>query len=68
MKTKVDRLCFLSLEGHAEMDVILADHKTILAGLEANDFEAVETAIRKHLSRLDTVIDKIRRENSEYFE
>ncbi|TCS66333.1 GntR family transcriptional regulator [Primorskyibacter sedentarius] len=68
MKTKVDRLCLLSLEENAEMDVLLDDHKTIIAALGGADFAPVEAAIRKHLSRLDSVVDKIQREHGGYFE
>lgn len=68
MKTKVDRLCLLSLGQREEMDVLLEDHKVIVAALDAGDFVAVESAIRKHLSRLDPVVERIQRENGEYFE
>ena len=68
MKAKVDRLCFLSLEEPTEMNVLLEDHKRIIAALDANDFPALEGAIRKHLARFDSVIDRIQHERSEYFD
>ncbi len=68
MKVKVDRLCTLSLERSAEMTVLLDDHMQILAGLERNDFPAVEAATRLHLSRLDRTIMDIRERHGEYFE
>ena len=68
MKTKVDRLCRLSLEEPTEMKFLLEDHKRILAALDGNDFYELETAIRAHLDRLDPVVEKIREEHLEYFE
>lgn len=68
MKTKVDRLCRLSLEEPTEMEVLIEDHTRILAALDANDFSALEAAIRAHLARLDPVVKKIQSEHSEYFE
>lgn len=68
MKAKVDRLCLLSLGEPTEMGVLLTDHKNIMAALDDGDLAAVESEIRKHLSRLDTVVDRIQRDHSEYFE
>ncbi|RLJ41269.1 GntR family transcriptional regulator [Litoreibacter meonggei] len=68
MKTKVDRLCRLSLEEPTEMKVLLEDHERILSGLDSNDFSALETVIRTHLARLDSVVEKVRLQHSEYFE
>ncbi|WP_281859408.1 GntR family transcriptional regulator [Litoreibacter halocynthiae] len=67
-KTKVDRLCRLSLEEPTEMGVLLEDHTQILAALDKNDFVALETTIRKHLARLDSIVERIQKEHSEYFE
>lgn len=67
-KSKLDRLCVLSLEEPAEMAVLLEDHQSIIAALDENQPNALEAAIRKHLARLDSVVAKVRRENAEYFE
>jgi DNA-binding GntR family transcriptional regulator len=68
MKAKVDRLCHMALEEPTEMEVLLKDHKGIIAALDADDFPALETTIRTHLARLDSVVDRIQSEHSEYFE
>ena len=68
MKTKVDRLCRLSLAEPTEMEILLEDHKRVVAALDAGDFAALEAAIRAHLARLDSVVEKIQQEHSEYFE
>lgn len=68
MKTRVDRLGRLSLEEPTEMKVLLDDHRSILAALDGNDSAALETAIRTHLSRLDSFIQRIQQVHSEYFE
>ncbi len=68
MKTKVDRLCRLSLAEPTEMVVLLEDHQRIIAALDGGDFMALEAVIREHLARLDSVVVKIQQEHSEYFE
>jgi DNA-binding GntR family transcriptional regulator len=68
MKSKVDRLCRLSLADPTEMEVLLNDHQRIIAALDAGDFATLEKVIREHLARLNLVIDKIQQEHSEYFE
>ena len=68
MKSKVDRLCLLSLEEPTEMEILLQDHKRIIAALDGNDFPALETAIRRHLARLDAVVERIHAKHSEYFD
>ncbi|MEP3347145.1 MAG: GntR family transcriptional regulator [Litoreibacter sp.] len=68
MKTRVDRLGRLSLEQPTEMNVLLADHRRIIAALDDNDTAALDHAIRKHLGRLDAFIGRIQQEHSEYFE
>ena len=68
MKSKVDRLCLLSLEESAELEVLLEDHKSIIAALDAKDFPTLEAVIRTHLARLNATVEKVQREHSEYFE
>jgi DNA-binding GntR family transcriptional regulator len=58
----------MALEEPTEMEVLLKDHKGIIAALDADDFPALETTIRTHLARLDSVVDRIQSEHSEYFE
>jgi DNA-binding GntR family transcriptional regulator len=67
-KAMVDRLCVLSLSAPAAMDELLEDHKVIVDALKARDEEAVQKAIRAHLSRLDDVITGIRKSHADYFE
>lgn len=67
-KQKVDRLCLLSLENQSEAEHILSDHRQIAAGMAAGDLDKAQSAIRKHLTRLDQTIDFIHKTHSEYFE
>lgn len=68
MKSKVDRLCSLSLAEPTEMEILLADHTRMIAALDDGDAAALETVIRQHLARLDAVVDRIQQKHSEYFE
>lgn len=67
-KTKVDRLCMLSLAKENRMPVLLADHIEIADCVKAGDGEGAARACKHHLSRLDDTIIAISDANSEYFE
>ena len=67
-KQKVDRLCLLSLENHSEAEAVLADHREIAKGLASGSLKKAQSAVRKHLSRLDDTIDLIHRTHPHYFE
>lgn len=67
-KTKVDRLCMLSLAKENRMPVLLADHIEIADCVKAGDGEGAARACKRHLSRLDDTITTISDANSEYFE
>ncbi len=67
-KQQVDRLCVLSLAKSEEAAAVLADHRDIAHALAHSTPETVETLVRRHLSRLDSVIADIQNKHSEYFE
>jgi len=67
-KAQVDRICVLSLKRSDEMQLLVDDHIAILHGLSNGDQTAVETAVRLHLSRIDTTIDEVRANYPKYFE
>ncbi|WP_417524547.1 GntR family transcriptional regulator [Marinovum sp.] len=67
-KAKVDRLCLLGLAKEDRMPQLLADHEAIAdAILNADPDTAVERGMQ-HLSRLDTTLEQITRDNAGYFE
>ncbi len=67
-KSQVDRLCLLSLSGPAAMDDLLGDHERLVEGLAGSDEKKLLETITVHLSRLDDVIEGIRKSHTEYFE
>lgn len=67
-KSKVDRLCLLSLSKENRMPDLLVDHQAIAQAVKAHDPEkAVEVGMH-HLARLDDTIEAISTTNADYFE
>lgn len=67
-KAQVDRLCMLSLTSTEAMEDLIADHIELVEALMAGDADTAETVLRRHLSRLDPIIDAIYTTHSGYFE
>ncbi len=67
-KSKVDRLCLLSLSKENRMPELIVDHRAIAQAVQDHDADkAVEIGMH-HLSRLDDTIDRITATNANYFE
>jgi len=67
-KAKIDRLCVLGMKTRDErLDQLLDDHTTMAECVANNDEEGAVKAGMLHLSRIDTTINTIRKEHSEYF-
>jgi len=67
-KSKVDRLCRLSLSKGDRMPELIADHREIADAIRNHDAERAVIAGMKHLSRLDETIAHISQRNADYFE
>ncbi|MBV2361555.1 GntR family transcriptional regulator [Thalassococcus sp. CAU 1522] len=67
-KSKVDRLCRLSLSKKERMPELVEDHRAIAQAVKAHDPDAAVRAGKLHLSRLDETIEQIARINANYFE
>ncbi len=67
-KSKVDRLCRLSLSKEDRMPELIEDHREIAEALGAHDAERAMAAGMRHLSRLDDTITRISATNANYFE
>lgn len=66
-KSKVDRLCALSLSKSDSLPELVADHQDIARAITRNDpSSAVEHGLR-HLSRLDKIIAQVSADNTNYF-
>ena len=67
-KSKIDRLCMLSLDEPSEASDILSDHQQMADAILAGRKQDAEHAVRLHLSRLDGTITAIRKDHAEFFE
>ena len=66
-KSKVDRLCTLSLSKGDRIPELVEDHRAIATAVKNHDAEAAVKAGMFHLSRLDKTIDQISTTNANYF-
>ena len=67
-KSKVDRLCMLSLSKEDRMPQLLDDHRLIADAIKQHDAERAVAAGMAHLARLDETIERISATNANYFE
>jgi len=67
-KSQVDRLCLMSLSDSREMIETYEDHCQLITCIKKNRTKDAVLIMRKHLSRLDGVIEAIQQEHAEYFE
>ncbi|WP_136440960.1 GntR family transcriptional regulator [Pacificoceanicola onchidii] len=67
-KSKVDRLCVLGLAKESRMPELIDDHQAIAEAVKAHDPDTAVKAGSLHLSRLDETIERISRDNANYFE
>ncbi|MDW3222088.1 MAG: GntR family transcriptional regulator [Paracoccaceae bacterium] len=67
-KSKVDRLCTLSLSKWDRVPELLADHRNIAEAIKTHDADKAVTCGMWHLSRLDDTIEQISQTNAGYFE
>lgn len=66
-KSKVDRLCILSLSKGDRMPELVEDHRAIADAVQNGDATAAIAAGVHHLSRLDATIQQISATNANYF-
>ncbi len=66
-KSKVDRLCTLSLSKGDRIPELIEDHRAIATAVKNHDPEGAVKAGMFHLSRLDETIDRISATNGNYF-
>ena len=67
-KSKVDRLCLLSLSKENRMPDLLVDHQAIAQAVKTHDAEKAVEVGMLHLARLDDTIEAISATNADYFE
>lgn len=62
-----DRIRGLFLQVHERREIVVEQHNSIIAALEARDEAAAEDGVRQHLGRSLALIDEIRDLNPGYF-
>jgi DNA-binding GntR family transcriptional regulator len=62
-KTQLDRIRFLSLPAITPVDVLIAQHRTILAAISDCDVEAADRAMRMHLSEVLKIAESLAAEH-----
>lgn len=67
-KSKVDRLCVLSLSKITRLPDLIEDHRTIANAIKSHSAETAVKAGMSHLARLDETIAMISATNANYFE
>ena len=67
-KAKVDRLCVLGLTSEERSRRLLDDHTQIATDIQNHEEQSAVDAGMLHLTRLDVIIDTIKKENMEYFD
>jgi GntR family transcriptional regulator, rspAB operon transcriptional repressor len=67
-KLQLDRLRYLSLESLQWLQMIFAQHREIVALIAARNRKGAETAMREHLRTAFAAIERIARDNREFFE
>ena len=67
MRVHIDRLRMMYLPVSGNMKRIQSEHEEILDAIRARDSGRAEVAVRKHLSWTLSAIDKLKKENPQYF-
>ena len=67
-KAQVDRICVLSLKDGEGMRALVDDHRRIYGLIRSGDAAEAEAALRLHLSRIESTIEKIHGEHADFFE
>ncbi|MET0743558.1 MAG: FCD domain-containing protein, partial [Microvirga sp.] len=68
IKAHMDRVCQLTLPGTDAMVPLIAQHRAIIAAIDARDEAAAEDAMRFHLTEILRALPRIEAENPDLFE
>ncbi|MGK9166206.1 GntR family transcriptional regulator [Inquilinus limosus] len=68
MKAQMDRVRYLSLPDVSPLEMLIAQHEEIVAGLRAHDPDAAEAAMRRHLREILSSLGPIAQRRPELFE
>lgn len=68
IKAHMDRACHLTLPGTHAMVPLVAQHRAIIAAIDAGDPDGAEEAMRVHLSEILKALPKVESEHPDLFE
>ena len=67
-KSQIERLCLLALSDAEELAVTFEDHCQLFEFISGKQTAKAASTMRKHLQRLDAVVEAVKREHTEYFQ
>jgi GntR family transcriptional regulator, rspAB operon transcriptional repressor len=68
IKAHMDRICHLTLPGRDAMPPLIAQHKAIVAAIDAGDGDAADAAMRHHLTEILRALPKAEAAHPDLFE
>ncbi len=68
IKAHMDRVCQLTLPGTDAMLPLIAQHRAIIAAIDARDEAGAEAAMRLHLTEILRALPRIEAEHPDLFE
>lgn len=68
LKTHMDRLCQLTLADTDAKLALVAQHREIVAAIDAGDADAAEWAMRRHLTEILRALPQVRAEHPDLFD
>lgn len=68
LKAHMDRICALTLPGAETMAPLIAQHRAIMAAIDAGDADAAEQATRHHLTEILRALPGIEADHPDLFE
>jgi len=68
LKAHMDRVCYLTLPGTEAMRPLVAQHRDIMAAIDARDADAAEKAMRHHLNEILRALPRVEAAHPHLFE
>ncbi len=67
LKAHMDRVCYLTLPGAEAMRPLVAQHRAIMAAIDARDADAAEKAMRHHLNEILRALPRVEADHPHLF-
>jgi DNA-binding GntR family transcriptional regulator len=67
IKSHLERVCHLTLPNASSLNVLISQHRAILAGIDARDADAAEAALHVHLSEILAALPEVAARHASLF-